>query len=165
MSTSMNIFLILCFGGLAAFTGIKALKTKGKIIVPDKSWSGVKIGFTVLMILIILTLFNTNNTTLDYIRILIMIFACMIYITIRDGVGEEGIVHNGNFTAWKHVRGWDKVEKEKKVEVYFQIDSTNEKKPDKYKTVEIDFDPKNRKQLDHFMEVNCRGKYMRMKKR
>ena len=51
------------------------------------------------------------------------------------------------------------------VEVYFTVDSTNEKKPDEYTTKVLDFSNESKDILMRFLEINLGRKYTRMKKK
>ena len=80
-------------------------------------------------------------------------------------MGENGLVHNGKLIPWQLVRAWDYEDTKKRYEVYYTIESTNPKKPDKYSTIEIDYDPANKEQVKKFLQVNLARKYTRMKRK
>ena len=165
MNTTLNIAMIVAFSFLGGWMFIRYFRIRDKLIVQDKTWNFIRITFAMIEILAVASLLAGGNNVLDYIRIAVMVLACTAYMIVRDGLGEEGLVHNGKITPWNQVRAWDKHETSKKIELFFTLESTNPKKPDQYKTIEIDFDPKNKKQVDNFMDINLRRKYTRMKKK
>ena len=163
MNLYLNIAMIVGFGGISIWMFIKFFRTRGQIIIQDKTWNGIRIGFGVIEILAIASVFVEGNTMIDYVRIIMMVLACTAYMIARDGVGEEGLVHNGRVIPWNEARAWDKTEKSKTIEMFFTLEPTNPKKPDKYSTIEIDFDPENKTRLYKFMDLNLRRKFTRMK--
>lgn len=165
MNTTLNIAMIVAFTFLGGWMFVRYFHVRDKLIVQDKTWNFMRISFGMIEVLAVASLLAGGNSILDYIRIAVMVLACTAYMIVRDGLGEEGLVHNGKITPWNQVRAWDKHETPKKIELFFTLESTNPKKPDQYKTIEIDFDPKNKKQVDHFMDINLRRKYTRMKKK
>lgn len=165
MNTYLNIALIAGFGIMAVIMFRRYFNIRGKITIQDKTWNGMRIGFGAIEVLAALSLFTGDNATLDYIRIGAMVLACTSYMIARDGIGEEGVAHGGHLIPWSEVRAWDKFEKDKVLEMYFTIESQNPKKPDKYKTIEIDFENSKKELVFEFMNINARRKYTRMKRR
>lgn len=165
MDLTLNIALIVGFGVLGGIMFYRFAKVRDKLIVQDKAWNFMRIGFAVIEMLVVVSIFAGGNSTLDYVRIAVMVLACTAYMIVRDGLAEEGLVHNGKIIPWNQVRAWDKVEKSKAIELFFTLESTKKNKPDQYSTIEIDFDPGNKAQLDRFMDLNLRRKYTRMKKK
>ena len=157
--------MIVVFGALAVLMFVRYFRVRGQIIIQDKTWNGIRIGFGFIEILALASIFMQGNTLWDYIRIVCMILASTAYMIARDGLGEDGLVHNGHVIPWNKVRAWDKNEKSSVIELFFTLEPTNEKKPDKYSTIEIDFDIKNKEQVDRFMNLNLKRKFTRMKRK
>ncbi|MDD6229352.1 DUF5673 domain-containing protein [Stecheria sp. CLA-KB-P133] len=165
MGNVLNIIFIVGFGGLGIAMLVRYSRIRKQVIVQDKMWNGIRIGFGMIEILALVSLFSTNNTILDYLRVFAMVLACSGYMVVRDGMGENGLVHNGKLIPWQLVRAWDYEDTKKRYEVYYTIESTNPKKPDKYSTIEIDYDPANKEQVKKFLQVNLARKYTRMKRK
>lgn len=165
MNFTLNIALIAGFGILGGIMFYRYFKVRDCLIVQDKAWNFMRIGFAVIEMLVVVSILAGGNTTLDYVRIAVMVLACTAYMIVRDGLAEEGLVHNGKVIPWNQVRAWDRVEKPRVIELFFTLESTKKNKPDQYSTIEIDFDMRNKAQVDRFMNLNLRRKYTRMKKK
>lgn len=165
MNFYLNIAMIVGFGALAITMFVKFFRVRGKIIIQDKTWNGIRMGFGVIEVLAVLSIFMQGNTTIDYFRIVMMVLACTAYMIARDGLGEEGLIHNGHLIPWNKVRAWDKSETGKSIELFFTLEPEDPKKPDKYSTIEIDFDKANKEQIDRFLNLNLKRKYTRMKRK
>ncbi len=165
MNTILNVALIIGFGYLGTMMFYRYFKTKDLLIIPEKTWNFIRAGFAVIIVFVIFSLLVVRNTIFDFIRIGIMLMACVGYMLVRDGLANDGVIHNGKLIPWQQIKAWDRCVTKKRVEVYFSIDESTEKKPDRMGGIELDFDLKNKDQVEHFMQVNARRKYTRMKKR
>ncbi len=168
MGFYINIAMIIGFGALGVFVISRYVKVRNKVIVQDKMWSFSRTTLGMIEILALITLLTgdrSQNDILDYIRVVTMIVACTAYMFARDGLAEEGIVHNSKMIPWNIIRAWDKHETSKQIELYFTIDSQNPKKPDTYKTIEMDFDVANKEAVDRFLRLNVARKKTRMKRK
>lgn len=163
----INWIIIAIFGVLSIFMIIRFTKLKGKVIIQDQQWSFVRIMFLILGLLTFLNLLMTTKTATlwDYIRLAVTLIAITVYMMMRDGVGEEGMVSGGKFIPWREVRSYDYEEKKRTVAVYFTVESQDDKKPDNYTTKELDFANEDKENLFKFLKMNLGRKYTRMKKR
>ena len=166
MSDILNIALIVVMSILAVIMFYRFFKIRGRVMIKDQQWSYVRILFLFLGVMSIMSFVTAREvlTMLDFARIIITVFAVSGYMLVRDGVGETGVTAGGKFYPWSEVRGWDYHDAKRVVEMYFMIESQNDKKPDNYTTKELDFSQEDREYLMRFMELNCSRKYMRMKK-
>ncbi|MBR4164322.1 MAG: hypothetical protein IKR11_12430 [Solobacterium sp.] len=165
MSDTMNIILIASFSVLSVIMLVRWFLNRGKVMIQDQQWSYIRILFLIVGLLSILSFVTSNNSFLDYVRLTVMVIAVSAYMIVRDGVGEDGLVSGGKFYPWEIVRAYDYKELKNVVEVYFTVDSTNEKKPDEYTTKVLDFSNESKDILMRFLEINLGRKYTRMKKK
>ncbi len=168
MSNYINIALTAVFGVIGVVLFARYFKVRNILIVQDKMWNFIRIMFGTVEIFILIDLITTSSSsrsTLDWIRIVVMIITCTAFMFARDGLAQEGLVHQAKLVPWNIVRAWDMRETSKQVEVYFTIESQNAKKPDEYKTIELDFDKGNKEQVEKFLNINLGRKKTRMKRK
>ena len=163
----LNVAISVIFVVLSVIMLFRWNKWRGKVIIQDQQWSTVRILFLAIGVMSFISFLTTNqNTTYwDYIRIVMTIIAVTAYMTVRDGVGEEGLLSAGKFYPWNIVRSYDYEERKKVIAVYFTVESQNEKKPDEYVTKELDFSVEDKDTLMKFLKLNLGRKYTRMKKK
>ena len=163
----LNVAISVIFAVLSVIMLFRWNKWRGKVIIQDQQWSTVRILFLAIGVMSFISFLTTNqNTTYwDYIRIVMTIIAVTAYMTVRDGVGEEGLLSAGKFYPWNIVRSYDYEERKKVIAVYFTVESQNEKKPDEYVTKELDFSIEDKDTLMKFLKLNLGRKYTRMKKK
>lgn len=163
----LNVAISVIFAVLSVIMLFRWNKWRGKVIIQDQQWSTVRILFLAIGVMSFISFLTTNqNTTYwDYIRIVMTIIAVTAYMTVRDGVGEEGLLSAGKFYPWNIVRSYDYEERKKVIAVYFTVESQNEKKPDEYVTKELDFSVEDKDTLMKFLKLNLGRKYTRMKKK
>ena len=163
----LNVAISVIFAVLSVIMLFRWNKWRGKVIIQDQQWSTVRILFLAIGVMSFISFLTTNqNTTYwDYIRIVMTIIAVTAYMTVRDGVGEEGLLSAGKFYPWNIVRSYDYEEHKKVIAVYFTVESQNEKKPDEYVTKELDFSVEDKDTLMKFLKLNLGRKYTRMKKK
>ena len=163
----LNVAISVIFAVLSVIMLFRWNKWRGKVIIQDQQWSTVRILFIAIGVMSFISFLTTNqNTTYwDYIRIVMTIIAVTAYMTVRDGVGEEGLLSAGKFYPWNIVRSYDYEERKKVIAVYFTVESQNEKKPDEYVTKELDFSVEDKDTLMKFLKLNLGRKYTRMKKK
>ena len=161
----LNVAISVIFAVLSVIMLFRWNKWRGKVIIQDQQWSTVRILFLAIGVMSFISFLTTNqNTTYwDYIRIVMTIIAVTAYMTVRDGVGEEGLLSAGKFYPWNIVRSYDYEERKKVIAVYFTVESQNEKKPDEYVTKELDFSVEDKETLMKFLKLNLGRKYTRMK--
>lgn len=137
-----------------------------KVIIQDQQWSTLRILLLVVGVLSILSLIlqYSSMSYFDIYRLTGTVVAVSVYMLVRDGVGEEGLVSAGKLYPWSEVRAYDYEVRKNVVAVYFTIESQNEKKPDDYRSKELDFSKEDEEQLKRFLENNLGRKYTRMKK-
>jgi hypothetical protein len=165
MNDYLNIGMAAAFTVLAVLMFYRYGKIRGKVMIGDQQLSGIRIAFIGIALLTFFTMFSSENTTLDYVRIVATILAVTAYMVCRDGVGEEGVVSAGKMFPWSEIRAWDYEERKNAIAVYIQVDSQNEKKPDHYTTKELDFSTKDKEVLLKFLKMNQGRKYTRMKRK
>ena len=163
----LNVAISVIFAVLSVIMLFRWNKWRGKVIIQDQQWSTVRILFLAIGVMSFISFLTTNqNTTYwDYIRIVMTIIAVTAYMTVRDGVGEEGLLSAGKFYPWNIVRSYDYEDRKKVIAVYFTVESQNEKKPDEYVTKELDFSVEDKDTLMKFLKLNLGRKYTRMKKK
>ena len=163
----LNVAISVIFAVLSVIMLFRWNKWRGKVIIQDQQWSTVRILFLAIGVMSFISFLTTNqNTTYwDYIRIVMTIIAVTAYMTVRDGVGEEGLLSAGKFYPWNIVRSYDYEERKKVIAVYFTVESQNEMKPDEYVTKELDFSVEDKETLMKFLKLNLGRKYTRMKKK
>ena len=119
----LNVAISVIFAVLSVIMLFRWNKWRGKVIIQDQQWSTVRILFLAIGVMSFISFLTTNqNTTYwDYIRIVMTIIAVTAYMTVRDGVGEEGLLSAGKFYPWNIVRSYDYEERKKVIAVYFTV--------------------------------------------
>lgn len=162
----LNIIVSIILAVLSVVLILRWYKLKGKVIIRDQQWSTVRIMFLALGLLSFVSLImNKENTLFDYMRIVATIVAVTVFMMMRDGVGEQGMVSGGKLYPWSEVRSWDYEERKNVVAVYFTLESQKKNKPDDYTSKELDFANYDKANVLKFMRMNQGRKYTRMKKR
>lgn len=163
----VNLVITAIFTVLAIVMFIRWYKWKGKVMITDQQWSTVRIIFLALGLASFISLLVSNQYTtgFDYLRITATVLAVSAYMTVRDGVGEEGLISGGKFYPWSEVRAYDTEEKKNVLAVYFTVESQDENKPDEYVTKELDFANEDKEAVLKFLKLNLGRKFTRMKRR
>ncbi len=145
---------------------IRWRKISGKVLITDQQWSTMRIMFLVVGVLSVLSMImeGANMSFYDIYRLTGTIIAVSIYMVVRDGVGEEGLVAGGKLIPWSEVRAYDYEVRKNVVAVFFTVESQNEKNPDDYRSKELDFARTDEDVLKRFLDTNLKRKYTRMKK-
>ncbi len=165
MGNLFDILMTVVFAAIGGFMFYRAFRTHKKIMFYDKTWGGFRSFFALIATIALLSMVYGNNDFWGQTRNIVLLFASMSFLFVRDGIGEEGIVTSGQFLPWSEVRAYDYVLEEKKLTAFFTVESQNKKKPDQYSTQAIDFDRKNEKQIIEFLNLNIGRKRTRMKKK
>lgn len=162
----INIIISVIFFGLSIPLFIRWRKLNGKVIISDQQWSTMRILFLAIGVLSVISLITQGSSMsmFDILRLTATIIAVSIYMVVRDGVGEEGLVSGGKLYPWSDVRAYDYERRKNIIAVYFTVESQNEKKPDDYRSKELDFSVEDEELLKKFLENNLGRKYTRMKK-
>ena len=162
----INIVISVIFVGLSIPLFIRWRKLTGKVIISDQQWSTMRILFLVIGVLSVISMITqaSSMSIFDILRLTATIIAVSIYMVVRDGVGEEGLVSGGKLYPWSDVRAYDYERRKNVIAVYFTVESQNEKKPDDYRSKELDFSVEDEELLKKFLENNLGRKYTRMKK-
>ena len=165
MGDFWNIIFSVIFGGVAVVMFYRFFRTNKKILIKDRRFSMIRIGFILIGMLTMLAMFSNQNTTFDYVRSTLTLLCVSALMMARDGIGDEGVVVGGEFYKWKECRAWDTIKKEHSMDVFFTLESRNKNKPDQYKTKTIEFDEKDMDNVLKFLTLNQGRKKQRMKKR
>ncbi len=162
----INIVISVVFVGLSIPLFIRWRKLNGKVIISDQQWSTMRILFLAIGVLSVISMITqaSSMSMFDILRLTATIIAVSIYMVVRDGVGEEGLVSGGKLYPWSEVRAYDYERRKNVIAVYFTVESQNEKKPDDYRSKELDFSVEDEALLKKFLENNLGRKYTRMKK-
>lgn len=162
----INIAIGVAFIGVSIPLFFRWRRLSGKVIIADQQWSTMRIMFLVIGVLSLISLVSqgASMTMFDLFRLSGTVIAVSIYMVVRDGVGEEGLVAGGKLIPWKEVRAYDYEERKNVVAIYFTVESQNDKKPDDYRSKELDFNKEDQDLLKKFLETNLGRKYTRMKK-
>lgn len=165
-SDIINIVIGTAFIVISIPLLIRWRKIGSKVLIQDQQWSTLRILLLVVGVLSILSLIlqYSNMSYFDIYRLTGTVVAVSVYMLVRDGVGEEGLVSAGKLYPWSEVRAYDYEVRKNVVAVYFTIESQNDKKPDDYRSKELDFSKEDEDQLKRFLENNLGRKYTRMKK-
>lgn len=110
----INIVIGVVFIGLSIPLFFRWKKLNGKVIIADQQWSTMRILFLVVGVLSVLSMFTqgASMSMFDIFRLTGTIIAVSVYMVVRDGVGEDGLVTGGKMIPWSEVRAYD-YEKEK----------------------------------------------------
>ena len=165
MGDFWNIIFSVIFGGVAVVMFYRFFKTSKKILIKDRRFSGIRIGFVLIGMVTMLAMFSSQNTTFDYVRSTLTLLCVSSLMMARDGIGDEGVVVGGEFYKWKECRAWDLIKKDHSMDVFFTLESRNKNKPDQYKTKTVEFDEKDMDNVVKFLTLNQGRKKQRMKKR
>ncbi len=167
MSDIFNIVIGVLFVIIGIIMMVRWARVHKYIMIKDQQWGYLRIFFLAIGLMSIATLLMNiaSNTITDYFRIAATMVAVTAFLSVHDGIGEEGIVATGKFYPWSEVRSWDLKEEKNYVAAYFTIESEDEKKPDEYTTKELDFAKEDQEYLKKFLNMNVGRKYTRMKKK
>ncbi len=167
MNDTLNILIGVVFTVLGVVMIVRWFRIHKYIMIQDQQWGTLRIMILVMGLLTMLTLLmnSADNSVLDYFRMGATMVAVTAFLAVHDGIGEEGMVAGGKFTPWNMVRSYDYKEKKNVIQVFFTVESENEKKPDEYTTKELDFAMTDKEVLMKFLKLNLGRKYTRMKKK
>lgn len=162
----INIVISIVFFALSIPLFFRWRKLRDKVIIADQQWSTTRIIFLALGVLSFLSLLmqGSSMSMFDIVRLTATVVAVSIYMVVRDGVGEEGLVASGKLIPWSEVRAYDYEQRKNVVAVYFTVESQKEDKPDDYRSKELDFANEDKEILMKFLQTNLGRKYTRMKK-
>lgn len=162
----INIIIGTAFIVISIPLLIRWKKINKKVIIQDQQWSTMRILLLVIGVLSMISLVMEYKklSYFDIYRLTGTVVAVSVYMLVRDGVGEEGLVSAGKLYPWPEVRAYDFEIKKNVIAVYFTVESQNEKEPDDYRSKELDFSKQDEPQLMKFLEMNLGRKYTRMKK-
>lgn len=162
----LNVVIGTAFIGISIPLLLRWRKINKNVIIQDQQWSTMRILLLIVGVLSILSLiFQYQSLSyFDIYRLTGTVVAVSVYMLVRDGVGEEGLVSGGKLYPWSEVRAYDYEKRKNVVAVYFTIESQNEKSPDDYRSKELDFSIQDESQLKRFLQNNLGRKYTRMKK-
>lgn len=164
MGDIWNIIFAIVFAAISVYLIYAYIKIRKLIMIPDQSFSWLRMSFFLLGILSMLSFVNAQNTYLDYARFIATITCVTMLLVVHNGLGEDGIVAGLHFYQWSELRGWDYLENKNNTDFFFQVESTNKKKKDEYTTKTVTFGKDNVDVAMKFLRLNARNKYMRMKK-
>ena len=167
LTNILNIVIGTVFILISIPLFIRWRRISGKVIITDQQWSTMRILFLVVGVLSVLSLIleGAKMSLFDIYRLTGTVIAVSIYMVVRDGVGEEGLVSGGKLIPWSEVRAYDYEVRKNVVAVFFTVESQNEKNPDDYRSKELDFARTDEDVLKKFLETNLKRKYTRMKKK
>lgn len=161
MSNISNFIILAIFVGMAFFMTKGYISTKGKVVIRDRKWSANRILFAIAGVLALSTAFVYQNIW-DIVRLVVMLIAIVMYLLTRDGIGEEGIVSFGRFTAWEDVRAYDYKKNKKTFDVFFVLKDS--KSNEENYTVIVNFDLNKEEEVVAYLKEKIGRKYTRMKK-
>ncbi len=161
MNQMSNYILIVLFTGLAIWQGVGYFRTKGKITIYDKLWSGTRILFVAAAILGAATLLVYTGP-IEFIRILSMLLCVVSYLLCRDGIGDEGVCVNGSFYPYGTVRAYDFQQEKKSFFAVFTVNEPGSSKNGNY-NININFDLKDEEAVKALLKKRIGKKYTRMK--
>lgn len=162
MSTFSNVLLLAIFVGMAVWMVVGYVKTHDKVEIKDFMWTGNRIIFAIAGALALVSAFMFNNLW-DYLRLISMVVAIVMFLLMRDGIGPDGVVSMGKFTPYEDVKAYDFQAKKKRFEVYFTCAENKDGKNDYYNLI-IDFDLKDEEKIKAYLKEKIGRKYTRMKK-
>ena len=167
MNVYLNMVLVAAFVIISVLMLVRWFKVNKKVMIADQAWSTLRMIFLAfgLLSMFLLVSSSVSKSGWDTARLVASIALVTVYMLLRDGVGEEGIVAGGKLYPWKIVRAYDWEERKKVIAVYFTVESTNKKKPDEYSTKELDFALEDKEVLMKFLKLNAGRKFQRMKKK
>lgn len=162
----INLVISIVFFALSIPLFLRWRRLRDKVIISDQQWSTTRIIFLALGVMSFISLLTQGSsmTMFDIIRLTATVVAVSIYMVVRDGVGEEGLVSGGKLIPWSEVRAYDYEPRKNVIAVYFTVESQNDKKPDDYRSKELDFANEDKEILMKFLENNLGRKFTRMKK-
>ena len=137
MSNFSNVLLLAVFAGMAVWMVMGYVRTHNKVKIKDYMWTGNRIIFAIAGVLALTTAFMYTSVW-DYLRLIAMMIAIVMFLLMRDGIGDEGIVSMGRFTPYEDVKAYDFQVKKKRFEVYFTCTDSKKEKPEYYNLM-IDF--------------------------
>lgn len=160
---AVNLALAVLFGAFAIMMLVHMVRYRKWIQIPDRQWSALKIIFLAIGILTILSFFTNTSmlTTISgLLRTCTTIAAVIIYLMMKDGIGEKGLVSGINAYAWKDIKAYDFEEDNKNFRVFFVLDAD---KGDQVR--ELVFDRDKEEEVRNLLKNHIGRKYTRMKKR
>ena len=165
LNDTLNIAITIIFAVLSVIMLLRWYKLKGKVMIADQQWSTMRILFLIIGLLsFLLIATNQENTIIDYARLCATVIAVSIFMMLRDGIGEEGVISGSVLFPWKKVRAWDYEERKNVIAVFFTIIDKDGKKEEHYEK-ELDFANSDKENVLKFLRNNIGNKYTRMKKK
>jgi len=155
-----NIVYISVFAFASIWTIFKLFKVNPNIIIETKFIKASTILFILAAVFSILTLF-VNSGMMDYIRTFVMVIAIIIYLMLKEGLGNDGFYVNGHFTSYKDVIYYDYFEEKKKFNVVFKLKDT--KGEDQF-NANLDFNLKDKEKVIKTLNKKMPKKQKRIKK-
>ncbi|NLP21965.1 MAG: hypothetical protein GX368_04005 [Erysipelotrichaceae bacterium] len=155
-----NIVYISVFAFASIWTIFKLFKVNPNIIIETKFIKASTILFILAAVFSILTLF-VNSGMMDYIRTFVMVIAIIIYLMLKEGLGNDGFYVNGHFTPYKDVIYYDYFEEKKKFNVVFKLKDT--KGEDQF-NANLDFNLKDKEKVIKTLNKKMPKKQKRIKK-
>lgn len=156
-----NYFITALFLGISAYILWGVISSKAKVIIRDRDWSFGRIMFLVAFVLACVTGVFIRDAT-DVVRTLATILAIGLFLFVRDGLSEKGIVALGRLTPWSQIRGFDYRRDKKQFSVFFVEDNKSKSNTD-YSIV-MNFDLKNEEAVKQMLDKYIRKKHIRIKK-
>lgn len=160
MDFTTNVLMGIIFAGLGGYLGFQFLKTRNKITIYDKKWNFTKMMLLFFGVFNLLTVFSLR-TPLDIFRFLAMTFAIAMFLFLKEGVGEEGIVSSGHFHTYQEISAYDYKDYKKEFHVYFVIGKENKGK-ETYAIVR--FEQEKKESVKKLLDQKIGRKYTRIKK-
>lgn len=160
---AVNFGIAVLFGVFAIMMLVHMVKHYKWIEIPDRQWSALKILFLAIGLLTILSILTDTSmiTSLSGIlRTVTTTAAVIIYLLMKDGIGEQGLVSGITTYTWKDIKAYDYEEDNKKFHVFFVMDSSKGEQ-----VRELIFDRDKEEEVKDLLKKNLGRKYTRMKKR
>ena len=118
MEIALKYGLTILFLGATVFAAKKVFEQKNLITINCKYFNASRIFIFACLIISVFMIFTEKTDAFDKIRTFSMMLLVALLMCLRDGVGEEGFVSNGNLFPYSSISHYDIEETNKAIVVY-----------------------------------------------
>ena len=163
MENILNYGLTVVFLGATLFAGKKVLQQKHLISINCKYFNVSRIFIFVCLVVSLVLVFVEKSDVFNKIRTISMMALVLLLMCLRDGVGEEGFVSNGNLFPYSSISHYD-IEETNKAIVVYVVTRDSVKRSSAENTIQFHFNKSHQEELTKLLEKCMPKKHKRIKK-
>lgn len=162
---SFDIVLMIVFTIIAVYLTIQFVKVNKKISIKSKRASTFKLillGFLLFMNVLTLVAYTT---IVDIIRVVVIGVVIVIFMSLKDGIGPEGVVIGTSFIPYEYISAYDYAQEKKGFKLFVEYcDEVDRKKNRGPYVSSVTFNKEKEKEVLNLLQNKLPKKYKRMKK-